>query len=193
MREKYIILLVFATFGVVCFGAFFFLPDLRDRVSVPEMKKQIQSFGDDMFMPGGQKGASGQMRHVDNHGDAEDIHKVVDKAKLEEKIAEEFAKQKVLEELSEKANIAKDDTLKFQEKIKEDKDKILEQQRIKEMEMKEEEERKLKERVHKEHEGGDGTQGGEPSDPDVKQKRDKVKEVIMYILMAGKLKLLDIA
>jgi mannosyl-oligosaccharide alpha-1,2-mannosidase len=177
MREKYIILLVFATFGVVCFGAFFFLPDLRDRVSVPEMKKQIQIFGDDIFMPGGQKGASGQMRHMDNHGGDVDIHKVEDKAKLDMKIAEEFAKQKALKELSEKANLAKDDTLKFKEEIKEDKDKLIEQQRQREMEMKEEAEKKLKETVHKEHEGGDGTQGGEPSDPDVKQKRDKIKEV----------------
>ena len=45
MREKYIIVLVFLTFGVVCFGAFFFLPDLRDRVSVAEMRKHFDKGG----------------------------------------------------------------------------------------------------------------------------------------------------
>lgn len=176
MREKYIILLVFLTFGVVCFGAFFFLPDLRDRVSVSEMRKQIQNAGDVMFMPGADD-RPGQMRHIDNHGELVDIHKVEDKVKLGGKVAEEWAKQKALEKLSEKANLNKDEALKFKEDIQVDKDKVIEEQRQKEMEMKKVEEKKLVEEVHKEHEGGDGTQGGEPSDPDVRQKRNKIKEV----------------
>jgi len=33
VREKYIVLLVFGMFVFVCFGAIFFLPDMRDRVT----------------------------------------------------------------------------------------------------------------------------------------------------------------
>lgn len=187
MREKYIILLVFLTFGVVCFGAFFFLPDLRDRVSVSEMRRQIQRAGDDIFIPGAHDD-TGEMHHIaDNHGDPVDIHKVEDKAKLGGKVAEEWAKQKALEELSNKAGIHKDDTLKFKDNIKEDKDKLMEEQHQKELEIKKEEEKRVKEMVHKEHEGGDGTQGGEPSDPSVKEKRNKIKEVInlLFIYIQG--------
>jgi mannosyl-oligosaccharide alpha-1,2-mannosidase len=48
MREKYIILLVFVTFGTVCFGAFVYLPDFRDGVRVDTLRGHLQNVGDVM-------------------------------------------------------------------------------------------------------------------------------------------------
>lgn len=50
MREKYVVLLVFVTFMMVCFGAFLFLPDFGNRVNVIDIKKQMQ-VGDSLFIP----------------------------------------------------------------------------------------------------------------------------------------------
>lgn len=172
LREKYIILLVFVTFGTVCFGAFFFLPDLRDRVAMIEVRRQLQNAGNEMFVPG--------VNHMNQHGDV-DIHKVDDQRRLGGKIAEELEKQKSLEELSKKLNLPTEDTLKVKNEIELEKEKLKENEKIKEMEMKKEEDKKLIENVHKEHEGGSGTRGGEPAEPDVKEKRDKIKEVTLFI------------
>ena len=174
LREKYIIVLVFLTFGVVCFGAFFFLPDLRDRVNVSEMRKQLQNAGDDIFFPGGREDPHLQGK---THDDDVDIHKIQDKVALHGKIEQDWQREKVLEALGKKEGLKKDDTLKFQEEIKDDKEKVIQQKKEEEIIRKVEEERKAVEEIQMEHQGGDGTRGGEPKDPDVKQKRDKVREV----------------
>lgn len=177
LREKYIILLVFLTFGTVCFGAFFFLPDLRDRVAMIEVRRQLQIAGNDMFVPGVDQ-------HIGQHGDV-DIHKIEDQKRLDGKIEEERQKQKRLEDLSNKLNMQNDDTLKVKKEIDEAKEKLKEEEIRKEMEIKKEEEKKNIEVVHKEHEGGSDTRGGEPSDPSVKEKRNKIKEVFMIYAFWG--------
>lgn len=173
MREKYIIVLVFLTFGVVCFGAFFFLPDLRDRVSVAEMRKHFDKGGREIFIPAGNEG----IHLPGKHDDSVDIHKIQDKAVLHGKIEQDWQREKVFEALGKKEGLKKDDTLKFQAEIKDDKEKVLEQKKAEEIVQKLEEERKAVEEVHMEHTGGDGTRGGEPKDPEVKKKRDKIKQV----------------
>lgn len=87
IREKYVVLLVFALFGFVCFGGIFFLPDLRDRVSsdgyagaavVPDR------FGG-MFVPR-MNGSSGARNR---HGldEAEDPHRGQDWLKFRQRIS----------------------------------------------------------------------------------------------------------
>jgi len=179
LREKYIILLVFVTFGTVCFGAFFFLPDLRDRVAMIEVRRQLQIAGNEMFVPGVEQ-------HVGQHGDV-DFHKVDDQRRLGGKIEQD--RQNRLADLSNKLNIPADDTLKVKQEIDDSKVKFKEDEVKKEMEIKQEEVKKNVETVHKEHDSGPGTRGGEPSDPAVKEKRDKIKEVghnyvdvVVYVL-----------
>lgn len=46
-REKFLILLLFATLAFVCFGGFFYLPDN----SVLEVYKKIQNAGPEIFIP----------------------------------------------------------------------------------------------------------------------------------------------
>ena len=179
LREKYIIVLVFLTFGIVCFGAFFFLPDLRDRVSVSEMKKQLQNAGDDIFFPAGKDDIHLQGK---KHGDDVDIHKIQDKVALHGKIEQDWQREKVLEALGKKEGLKKDDTLKFQAAIKDDKEKVIQQKKEEEIVKKAEEEKKAVEEVHMEHSGGTGTRGGEPKDPEVKKKRDKIREVSIAVV-----------
>lgn len=54
-REKYVIILVFITFGLVCFGTFFFLPEFRGANgtadSVYKVYDQIKRAGPELLIP----------------------------------------------------------------------------------------------------------------------------------------------
>ncbi|KAK9507578.1 hypothetical protein O3M35_007404 [Rhynocoris fuscipes] len=105
-REKYLILLVFLTFGLVCFGAFFFLPEFKSGVagnSVYRVYKHIQKAGPELLIPApplmnefsDNSGKLGIYRHG---SDNIDPHKMEDRAKLFAKIEEDLEKNpKVLE------------------------------------------------------------------------------------------------
>ena len=103
-REKYLILLVFLTFGVVCFGAFFFLPDFRGGTggaavnSVYRVYQRIQKAGPELLIPAPPHAILGPMdphgpgaahpNDLDSahHGDDDqdqDIHLIADKQKLQ--------------------------------------------------------------------------------------------------------------
>lgn len=109
-REKYLILLVFLTFGVVCFGAFFFLPEFRGGGTVNSVYKvyqNIQKAGPDLLIPAPPHGEEssetpgkiGLLRH--DFEEQSDPHKIEDKAKLFAKIEKDNEidrkNQKVLE------------------------------------------------------------------------------------------------
>ncbi|XP_043580607.1 uncharacterized protein LOC122566840 isoform X2 [Bombus pyrosoma] len=111
-REKYVILLVFLTFGVVCFGTFFFLPDFRAGTggvavnSVYRVYQHMQKAGPELLIPapprlqGGLKGSMGHPNAVPpgHEGiDHQDVHLLEDKQKLQAKIDEEYQQQKTLE------------------------------------------------------------------------------------------------
>lgn len=97
-REKYLILLVFLTFGVVCFGAFFFLPDFRTGSAAVNsvyrrVYQRMQQAGPELLLPVPPH-ASGDVKdshaHVPNaippgheDRDHQDVHLVEDKQKLQ--------------------------------------------------------------------------------------------------------------
>jgi mannosyl-oligosaccharide alpha-1,2-mannosidase len=98
-REKYLILLVFLTFGIVCFGAFFFLPDFRTGGaavnSVYRVYQHMQKAGPDLLLPvpprasseiKGSRSAGGHPNAVPpghEGSDHQDVHLVEDKQKLQ--------------------------------------------------------------------------------------------------------------
>lgn len=99
-REKYLILLVFLTFGIVCFGAFFFLPDFRTGGaavnSVYRVYQHMQKAGPDLLLPvpprtsnenkGSRSSAGGHPNAVPpghEGSDHQDVHLVEDKQKLQ--------------------------------------------------------------------------------------------------------------
>ncbi|XP_014679071.1 PREDICTED: mannosyl-oligosaccharide 1,2-alpha-mannosidase IB-like, partial [Priapulus caudatus] len=94
LREKYVVLMVFVTFVTVCFGAFFFLPELRGRV---------QKDGPDLLLP-----KRGAIPGIISHDDADvaDVHKIMDKANLNAKIEFELARDKLRDQLGHRAEDA---------------------------------------------------------------------------------------
>ncbi|XP_035782440.1 mannosyl-oligosaccharide alpha-1,2-mannosidase IA-like isoform X1 [Anopheles albimanus] len=80
-REKCLILLVLSTFGFVCLGGFFFLPDNFNADRVLKAYKQFQRAGPEIFIPPPPPAA---------HGRDEDIHRLDDREKLQEKIRKEL-------------------------------------------------------------------------------------------------------
>jgi len=70
LREKYILLTVVSVFAFVCFGAIFFMPDMRDRVAYADGHIGPVDIGD-MFMPrlpaGGKQNRHGQIGRRDPH------------------------------------------------------------------------------------------------------------------------------
>ncbi|VDI31638.1 Hypothetical predicted protein, partial [Mytilus galloprovincialis] len=165
MKEKYIILLVFITFGTVCFGAFMYLPDMRDRA-----RGHLR----DVIVP--HPGGVGKIVH-DHKGI--DIHLIKDRDQLGEKIemdiAEQKKKQKRIVKDGEKLNMSKDDTLGFKQNIENDKERVRQQKKEEDARKRQSEMEKLKE-IKQEHPGGEGAQGGAPSEEDVLEKRNAVKE-----------------
>ena len=174
MREKYIILLVFVTFGTVCFGAFVYLPDFRDGVRVDTLRGHLQNVGD-VMVP--HRGVGGKILRHDNLGI--DAHVIDDKLRLGHKIEFDIAQQKRMEEVGKKLNMSKGDTLKFKQHIEDDKEKIVQEKKNKEELIKQFEMEKLKV-VKQDHAGGEGAQGGAPTDHDVLEKRNQVKEMMIF-------------
>jgi len=74
LREKYILLLVVSVFAFVCFGAIFFMPDMRDRVASADGHIGPVDIGD-MFVPR-LPGGGNQNRH--GHGRLRDPHSLND-------------------------------------------------------------------------------------------------------------------
>lgn len=103
-REKYLIFLVIATFGLVCFGTFFFLPELRGGAagseSVLSVYDQFKRAGPELLIPppphldDSKEGGIRIMRHEDSA--RLDPHLVDDREKLRAKIDQD-SDLKVLE------------------------------------------------------------------------------------------------
>ncbi len=116
-REKYLILMVLVTFGCVCFGAIFFLPDKglpagaatgeqqEPMNKVYRVYKGIQDVGRDLILPAppihdpesedGDSALNPNLRH--GVLDRPDPHKIEDKAKLLAQI--ELDNQVIIESL----------------------------------------------------------------------------------------------
>ncbi|KAK3097401.1 hypothetical protein FSP39_009319 [Pinctada imbricata] len=177
LKEKYIIILVFATFGIVCFGAFFFLPDLRDRVRVDNIRSHLQNVNMVIPQHGDKVDTDGRgFKRHDN--DNVDHHLVHDKGELNKKVIEHWEQIKK-EDVEKKLQIPKDQVLEHVKEKEREKEE-LKKAREEELKRKKAEEEEKARQVNKVHEGGVGAQGGEPSDEDTKSKRDTIREMMKH-------------
>lgn len=48
LKEKYVLVLIFTAFLLLCFGTFFFVPDLRDRTYLEDAYKRFVGAGGDI-------------------------------------------------------------------------------------------------------------------------------------------------
>lgn len=83
IREKILIFLVLLTFGFVCFGGFFFLPDNFSSDSVRQVYNKFKKHSPEIFIPA---------PPVEKHRDFD-----IDRIKLQQKIANDFNDDEILE------------------------------------------------------------------------------------------------
>uniref|UniRef100_A0A1Y1KXH0 alpha-1,2-Mannosidase n=1 Tax=Photinus pyralis TaxID=7054 RepID=A0A1Y1KXH0_PHOPY len=182
-REKYIIFLVFITFGFVCFGTFFFLPEFKGSKSTAESVYQvydkIKRAGPELLIP--------PPPHLDDEKDslkipvirhdAEDQidpHIIDDKAKLQAKI-EQDEQLKVLERPDMEINLNNDNHKKVSSTSKP----------IVQIAEEEKRDRDVNENAivtvppaisnHYPQ-----IRGGEDEDEETRQRRDKIKEMMKH-------------
>ena len=170
IREKYIVLLVFVTFGTVCFGAFFFLPDLRDRVSVDGIRRELV---DGVFFPEPAE-KTGVFRH--DPGEDFDDHQIKDRERFNLRLEHERKQQEILENVRRRLNMTAEEHKPIKAAINDDKQRILERQKSEEARKRSEAEKEALQET-KDHEGVHGGQGGEPEDEVTKKRRDKIRQV----------------
>lgn len=190
LREKYVVLMVFLTFGTVCFGAIFYLPELRGGVSM----KQIRDTGPDLFLPPLPNGNAAEM--VIRHDGLDDVdpHKIEDKAKLIVKIERAMEQERldktrnlnsrVLEkpDLIGGGDLARINSSSTSSTLpplpaaasNTDLSSLLAKGSQEEQQVKD------NRKVVKEHSGGPGVHYRDPTDPDVLQKRNKIKEMMKH-------------
>ncbi|XP_035741751.1 mannosyl-oligosaccharide alpha-1,2-mannosidase IA-like isoform X2 [Vespa mandarinia] len=116
-REKYLILIVFLTFLIVCFGAYFFLPDFGAGGvavdSVYRVYRHMQKAGPDLLIPAPPRRSFGDSFNDESYSSHHpnalpmplgheaagnlDVHLIEDRLKLQAKIDEEYQQQKTLE------------------------------------------------------------------------------------------------
>lgn len=104
LREKYLIVSVLLTFGIVWLGALFYLPEFKSTSTVNDsvysVYKRIQKAGPDLLMPSplAQNNAGNfPVLGMDHHGsNGNDPHVIEDRNRLKAKIDEEMG-MKVLE------------------------------------------------------------------------------------------------
>jgi len=189
--------MVFMTFGSVCFGAIFFLPEFRGGVSI----KQIRKAGPDLFLPPPPLGqiedperipGGGKVIHHNEMNDI-DPHKIEDKVKLIAKIEQDIERAK-LENQRHPAKVLDKPKLfpdindnelaatvmsDIKEEIRADKESFL-ARREEERKSLDELKRQESQSVVLEHPGGPKVQGGEPNDDVTKQRREKIKEMMKH-------------
>jgi len=82
LREKYILVLVISVFAFVCFGAIFFMPDMRDRVGYADGHIGPVDIGD-MFVP---RLPAGGVQNRHGRGSLRDPHDLNDERNFRDRV-----------------------------------------------------------------------------------------------------------
>ncbi|KAL7304893.1 hypothetical protein TKK_0002697 [Trichogramma kaykai] len=167
-REKYLIILVLMTFSLVCFGAFFYLPeDMRpnSRLVYRSVYQSMKKAGPELLipvMPQIHNLNTSKLSIVHHDPRAEDIYLLKDKQKLQAKIDEDDMNQKVLDKpetmqqtRSEKSNLSTTQMYQSWNDIP-------------------------KAQYSRSADDSPKVTGGEDPDPVTRQRREKVKEMMKH-------------
>ncbi|NXN14038.1 MA1A2 mannosidase, partial [Indicator maculatus] len=160
LSEKFILLLILSAFITLCFGAFFFLPDSSKH-------KRFDLGLEDVLIPHvdtskGNKNLGGFLIHGQGHD--EHRHRE-EEERLRNKIRADH--EKALEEAKEKLKKSRDE---IQAEIQTEKNKVV--QELKKKDSKPLPPVPLPNLI--------GVNSGEPSDPDIREKRNKIKEMMKH-------------
>ncbi|KAM4682152.1 mannosyl-oligosaccharide 1,2-alpha-mannosidase IB isoform 2-T2 [Amazona ochrocephala] len=160
LSEKFILLLILSAFITLCFGAFFFLPDSSKH-------KRFDLGLEDVLIPHvdtskGGKNLGGFLIHGQGHD--EHRHRE-EEERLRNKIRADH--EKALEEAKEKLKKSRDE---IQAEIQTEKNKVV--QELKKKDSKPLPPVPLPNLI--------GINSGEPADPDIREKRNKIKEMMKH-------------
>lgn len=169
LREKYVLVLIFTAFLLLCFGTFFFVPDLRDRTYLEDAYKRFVGVGGDIFPikapktpvvkvaeePNSKSGRNGGI-------DPSEPKEILDRAH---------------EETTMKVSLSHKELI---EKIRKEKEKFIQERKA---QAEEETRAKIDKLVNSstvDETGAKGISGGEPLDKIVKERRDFIKKMMEH-------------
>lgn len=166
-------MIIFIAFVLLCFGAFFFVPDLRDKNYLEDAYKRFVGSSDHIVPLKPPKNpvvrlnlrpaATAHQPSTHGHGEEESTHPTVllaTERKLNVKVPEEHRD--------------------LVEKIKEDKEKFVAEKKKKDEELKKAKVDKLVNEAVIEGKPGVGTTGGEPQDEETKKRRNFIKGMMKF-------------
>ncbi|XP_042723190.1 mannosyl-oligosaccharide 1,2-alpha-mannosidase IB [Lagopus leucura] len=160
LSEKFILLLILSAFITLCFGAFFFLPDSSKH-------KRFDLGLEDVLIPHVDTSKGG--KHLGGfliHGQGHDEHRHrEEEERLRNKIRADH--EKALEEAKEKLKKSRDE---IQAEIQTEKNKVVQEMRKKDS----------KPLPPVPLPNLIGINSGEPADPDIREKRNKIKEMMKH-------------
>lgn len=170
LREKYVLMLIFIAFLLLCFGAFFFVPDLRDRTYLEHAYKKFVGAGGDIFPIKAPK--TPIVKQVEE-ATSLPIKKEADDARVEKQ--------------NEEVNLSENNPTKLSlnhkdliEKIRKEKEKFIQE---KKSQVEAEKQAKIEKLVNSskvDDTGAKGLTGGEPSDEITKERRNFVKKMMEH-------------
>ncbi|GJQ84611.1 hypothetical protein Trydic_g10221 [Trypoxylus dichotomus] len=171
-REKYVILLVFATFGLVCFGTFFFLPEFRSgggtADSVYKVYDQFKKAGPEFLLPPPPLLEDNQKVVRHDRDTQDDPHVLDDREKLRVKI-EQDSELKVLEKPELYTKTSSTAKTEHAEKVKPGEDPAVDITKA------------MVPPAYSDH--YPDVNHGEDPDPKVQERRNKIKEVRSYFMI----------
>ncbi|XP_015777642.1 PREDICTED: mannosyl-oligosaccharide 1,2-alpha-mannosidase IA-like [Acropora digitifera] len=169
LREKYVLVLIFTAFLLLCFGTFFFVPDLRDRTYLEDAYKRFVGVGGDIFPIKAPKTPVVKVAEEPNSKSGRNGG--IDPSEPKEILDRTPEKTTMKVSLSHKELI---------EKIRKEKEKFIQERKAQAEEETKEKIDKLVNSSTVDETGAKGISGGEPLDKIAKERRDFIKKMMEH-------------
>ncbi|XP_074625403.1 mannosyl-oligosaccharide 1,2-alpha-mannosidase IA-like [Acropora palmata] len=169
LREKYVLVLIFTAFLLLCFGTFFFVPDLRDRTYLEDAYKRFVGVGGDIFPIKAPKTPVVKVAEEPNSKSGRNGG--IDPSEPKEILDRTPEKTTMKVSLSHKELI---------EKIRKEKETFIQERKSQAEEEKRAKIDKLVNSSTVDETGAKGISGGEPLDKIAKERRDFIKKMMEH-------------
>lgn len=169
LREKYVLVLIFTAFLLLCFGTFFFVPDLRDRTYLEDAYKRFVGVGGDIFPIKAPK--TPVVKVAEEPYSKSGRNGGIDPSEPKEILDRTPEKTTMKVSLSHKELI---------DKIRKEKEKFIQERKAQAEEEKRAEIDKLVNSSTVDETGAKGISGGEPLDKITKERRDFIKKMMEH-------------
>lgn len=169
LREKYVLVLIFTAFLLLCFGTFFFVPDLRDRTYLEDAYKRFVGVGGDIFPIKAPK--TPVVKVAEEANSKSGRNGGIDPSEPKEIL------DRTHEETTMKVSLSHKELI---EKIRKEKEKFIQERKA---QAEEETRAKIDKLVNSstvDETGAKGISGGEPLDKIVKERRDFIKKMMEH-------------